>query len=231
MDTILIIKVMRKTEYSIGSLLVVIIAILCILLLKQCNDTKVYKGRYQTISALNDSIKAVKIKKDTLYQKEVITLPPKEVLKMVVKDTSTKKFLFELSKQKDLVAAMRIALQGKDSIITELSKDTSEGGYWDWDFSGTSGNLAFEGNIKNNSDTNLLKLDYLYTLEVQTTIKEEKDKYIATYKINDNKVTLIGADNIIIPKKQTKKQKISTILIPMLTFGIGASFGILINNK
>lgn len=215
-----------KTFLMVGTVVLIIVLILSCM--QQCQEKEIARMKLRAQNAFYDTIVLI----DTVWQKDAIPVSAKEALTMKIPDPETKKWLVEIAKQKNIIQALQIRLQSSDSTriaLIPVNTDSSTAVEWgDFTFSDTLGNLQVSGEV-NFSDTNALKLKYLYNLVVQSSIKEEKDRFVASYSTNDTNVKLIGADNLFIPKKPTKKKKVASIVTPIGTFFLGLIGGLFIN--
>lgn len=195
---------------------------------RSCKIINKQKDIIRTQSALNDSLIYITNKKDTFWQKEVITLTPKEIIKEKIKinDSETKKFIEQLENEKKLVSALKMSLETKDSLITDLylvlehiiQNDT----FKEYEVIDTINNFSYKANVRLFQDIVKMNLKYNYKVDLKTVVTEEDDKYIAKYYINDPNARLIGADFIYIPKpKLSKWGKAKQILIPTIV-GLGS---------
>lgn len=216
-----------KKVFSIVSLLIIIILIIA--LTKSCEKQQKLKHQVETVIALNDSLKLIK-KTDTssIYQKPVITISPKEIIKegFPIKDQETKKLIEELAKEKSLSAAVSIKLQKADSIIKSIkSKNQTEDCYGTYNFIDSTSNLEY--NVLMSVDSLVtLNMSYKYKLSFTALVTEDKKGYKATYKFDDPDINLQSADFLYIPKKPlSKKHKALNILVPTLSGLAGGAIG------
>jgi len=223
----------EKVKRILNVVTTIIIIILIIALTKSCEKQNYLKKEVQTIRAINDTLK-ITSKTDTtiVYQKEVITLPAKDIIKegIPIKDPDTKKFVDLLAKEKQVSAALSLEVIRQDSIIASFKAkapiDTNC--YATYNFEDSTGhNLTYSGIISIDSVVNL-NLQYKYHLGFISLVKLDKLKkgYQATYKFDDPDIVLHNADFLFIPKPELSKgQKALNILIPTLSGLAGGAIG------
>ena len=226
-------KIKKDWKKILLLILSFIIIVLIFSLFKSCDNIKKQKLTIQTINALNDSLVLIKNKKDTFWQKQVITLHPKEIKKQDLKsnDNLTNQFLKELENEKKLSAALRLQILVKDSLSTNLVKDTNNININNlcnqtFLFNDSLDNLIYSGIVDITDDDSKVYLNYTYKLNLKTIVTEDDNKYIAKYYINDKNAIITGADFILIPKpKYTKWDKSKKFIIPFLSCIIGFCTG------
>jgi hypothetical protein len=231
--------------------LAVLIFILSITTIRGCKKISMQKRTIETINAMNDSIILVKTKTDTFYQKSVITMHPKQIIKEGIKSNNpeTNKFIKDLEKEKKLVSALQIELETKDSKYTdlielinlqdslngEISENNLDGIYKFSDsITNENKNFKYFGEVLINQNNPKLNFNYVYKVKIKSIVTEDKKGYIAKYYLDDPNSSIIGADQIYISKPNLSKgQKAKNILLPTFTglvgFGLGYGTGQLIN--
>lgn len=231
--------------------LALIVFILSMINIKSCSKIDKQKRTIETINAMNDSIILIKTKTDTFYQKSVMTMHPKQIIEEGIKSNNpeTNKFIKELEKEKKLVSALQIELETKDSKYTDLIElynlqDSLNGeisesnldGIYKFNDSITNENKNFKyfGEVLINQNNPKLNFNYVYKVKIKSIVTEDKKGYTARYYLDDPNSSIIGADQIYIPKPNLSKgQKAKNILLPTFTglvgFGLGYGTGQLIN--
>jgi hypothetical protein len=222
--------------------LAVIIFVLSMITIRSCKKIDAQKRTIETINAMNDSIVKKVNGKDTFWEKSVITMDPKQIIKEGIKSTNpeTNKFIEELAKTKKLVSALQVEIQVKETKYTDLVKvvklrDSLENEVVnecdaEYDFKDSSiaenKNFKYFGKVFINNNTPKLKLNYEYKVKIKSVVTEDKKGYTAKYSLDDSNASVIGADQIYIPKPSlSKKQKAKNILIPTLTGAVGFAAG------
>lgn len=231
--------------------LAVIIFVLSMITIRSCKKIDAQKRTIETINAMNDSIVKKVNGKDTFWEKSVITMEPKQIIKEGIKSTNpeTNKFIKELEKEKKLVAALQIELETKDSKYTdlielynlqdslngEISENNLDGIYkFNDSITDENKNFKYFGEVLINQNNPKLNFNYVYKVKIKSIVTEDKKGYTARYYLDDPNSSIIGADQIYIPKPNLSKgQKAKNILLPTFTglvgFGLGYGTGQLIN--
>lgn len=224
--------------------LAVIIFVLSMITIRSCKKIDAQKRTIETINAMNDSIVKKVNGKDTFWEKSVITMEPKQIIKEGIKSTNpeTNKFIEELAKTKKLVSALQVEIQVKETKYTDLLRisdlkdslnneifytDNCDAEYSFKDSSiSENKNFKYFGKVSINNNQPALKLNYEYKVKIKSVVIEDKKGYTAKYSLDDSNASVIGADQIYIPKPSlSKKQKAKNILIPTLTGAVGFAAG------
>lgn len=226
--------------------LAVIIFVLSMITIRSCKKIDAQKRTIETINAMNDSIVKKVNGKDTFWEKSVITMDPKQIIKEGIKSTNTEtnKFIEELAKTKKLVSALQVEIQVKETKYTDLVKivklrDSLENEVVnecdaEYDFKDSliaeNKNFKYFGKVFINNNISKLKLNYEYKVKIKSVVTEDKKGYTAKYYLDDPNASVIGADQIYIPKPSLSKwQKAKNFLIPTFTGAVGFAAGYGVN--
>lgn len=221
----------EKVKRGLNIATTIVIIILIIALTKSCQKQQELKYTVNTVIALNDSLKLVK-KTDTtvIYSKDVITLPPKVIIKegIPIKDPETKALIEQLARERDLAAAVQVKISKQDSIIAVMkSKHPNNADYYatyNWTDT-TSKHLKYNALISVDSNVTL-NMNYKYHLSMTTVLKNGKKGTTATYTFDDPDIILNSANSVYIPRPPlTKGQKALNVLVPTLSGLAGGAIG------
>ncbi len=198
---------------SVKNLAIIVAIIFAVLYFSKCSsDREKFKEYDRAVAALNDSIRKVISKKDTVYIERVVSVNLNDILNSEVYKSLSKekqKFLKDLLKVKGLLASAEVTIESKDSIIDALAyqlgqyqtdssvcfkknKDTIP-------FNKKTGNLQYKERIWFN-DSIRRDFDYTYRIKIQSTYTKEKDgSIIIKHKLDDPKAEVTEGIAYTIP--------------------------------
>jgi len=199
---------------SVKNLAIIAAIIFALLYISNCSSSRDrFKDYDKAVAALNDSIKKVVSKKDTIYVERVVSFDLKDIINSEVYKTLSKekqKFLNDLLNVKGLLASAQATIESKDEIIESLAyklslyqtdssvcflknKDTIP-------FNKLTGNLQYKERIWF-SDSIKRSFEYRYKIKIQSTYVKEKDGTIVIkHKLDDPNAEVIEGNSYIVPQ-------------------------------